>query len=150
MNVPKKIYDIYKELNTMERELMAIAVLQQGWGLLYCDRPFHDMMYSGFDKEEDKEISDFIQFNKVELAKAILNDDIHVSTFLVKYTVVDYIEKDGTTHTKTLYANKIGLGGTVDFTPYEESIVGNHEFTLEEIKSYGLDGDKYTLAEFKQ
>jgi len=155
MKVNKKIYDWYQQVfkgeNSDEKELLLIAILQQGWAQQYNDESTAYMDKFLNLGEYDLEIAHFINQNKMEFVDAILHDNIHAETFFVKYTVVDYIEKDGTTHIKMLYAKKSSVGGAVDFGPWEGSIIANpqREFTLEEIKSYGLDSNKYVLEESK-
>jgi len=152
MKVPKVIYDVYKSINHNEHQLMAIAVLQQGWGRLYCDKPFPTMEHDGFSDEKDDRITKFVSSNKVELAKAILNDDIELgeTSYNVRIAVLDYITSNGVKVDKYLYAKKSTVGGGIDFVEYEGSIYNNppYEFSQEEIDTYNMnDFEKFDAME---
>lgn len=89
MKVNKKIYDWYQQVfkgeNDDEKELLLIAVLQQGWAQQYNDESTAYMDKFLNLGEYDLEIAYFINRNKMEFVDAILHDNVELDEPLMNW-----------------------------------------------------------------
>lgn len=89
MKVNKKIYDWYQQVfkgeNDYEKELLLIAVLQQGWAQQYNDESTAYMDKFLNLGEYDSEIAYFINRNKMEFVDAILHDNVGLDEPLMNW-----------------------------------------------------------------
>lgn len=89
MKVNKKIYDWYQQVfkgeNDNEKELLLIAVLQQGWAQQYNDESTAYMDKFLNLGEYDSEIAYFINRNKMEFVDAILHDNVELDEPLMNW-----------------------------------------------------------------
>jgi len=89
MKVNKKIYDWYQQVfkgeNDNEKELLLIAVLQQGWAQQYNDESTAYMDKFLNLGEYDLEIAYFINRNKMEFVDAILHDNVELDEPLMNW-----------------------------------------------------------------
>lgn len=89
MKVNKKIYDWYQQVfkgeNDDEKELLLIAVLQQGWAQQYNDESTEYMDKFLNLGEYDLEIACFINRNKMEFVDAILHDNVELDEPLMNW-----------------------------------------------------------------
>lgn len=89
MKVNKKIYDWYQQVfkgeNDDEKELLLIAVLQQGWAQQYNDESTEYMDKFLNLGEYDLEIAYFINRNKMEFVDAILHDNVELDEPLMNW-----------------------------------------------------------------
>lgn len=89
MKVSRKIYDWYQQVfkgeNDDEKELLLIAVLQQGWAQQYNDESTAYMDKFLNLGEYDLEIAYFINRNKMEFVDAILHDNVELDEPLMNW-----------------------------------------------------------------
>ena len=157
MKVREDFYKWYKEMMdsdtncTKEKnyQLIAMRVLQQGFGWGYGD----EALNSGLPETElDYDLMDYIFDNKDELVKAILDDDIEYkeSSYFVYKNTIDYIDTFGSHHMKKMWARKNLLTDTISFYDVSKIPDSSFEFTIDDLKEYGLNDDElFTILEVK-
>lgn len=158
MKVREDFYKWYKEmmdsdaycLREKNYQLIAVRVLQQGFGWGYDE----EALDSGLSTtKSDDDLRDYIYDNKDELVKAILDDDIEykeLSYFVYKNTI-DYIDAFGCQHIKKMWARKNLLTVTISFYDVGENPDSSFEFTIDDLKKYGLNDDElFTILEVEQ